>query len=193
MFKDLIVKNRSTRGFDESYHVEKETLLELVDCARLSASSANIQPLKYYVTSEKDKVNEIFTTTKWAGALPELHLPFPGTHPTAFIVILLDKTIDDNAAKFQVDVGIAAQSITLAATEKELSGCMIKSFDAGRLKEILALPETLVPMLVIALGKGAEMISLEEMPEDGNFHYYRTDENKHHHVPKRSLQEVVVE
>ncbi len=193
MLKDLIVKNRSTRGFDETYVVDRETLLDCIDCARLSASSSNIQPLKYYAASEKAKVAEILATTKWAGALSELHLPFPGTAPTAFIVILLDKSIDDHMARFQTDAGIAAQSITLAAVEKGLSCCMIKDFNAADLKEVLALPESLVPMMVIAVGKGTEKITLEGMPEDGRYAYYRTENNKHHHVPKRSLKEIVIE
>ena len=57
MIKDLIKKNRSVRGYDISREVADEELREMVDCARLSASSVNMQPLKY-VTINKS------TTTK---------------------------------------------------------------------------------------------------------------------------------
>ena len=30
MFRDLVIKNRTCRGFDESYVISRETLVELV-------------------------------------------------------------------------------------------------------------------------------------------------------------------
>ena len=87
MLKDLIRANRSCRGYDESRKITREELLELVDCARLTPSSTNIQPLRYYLAWEKEEVDRIQGLTKWAGALPQMELPHPGMRPTAFIVI----------------------------------------------------------------------------------------------------------
>ena len=53
MLKDLVLKNRSYRGFDESVSISRETLMEFVDCARLCPSSVNKQPLKYFLVYEK--------------------------------------------------------------------------------------------------------------------------------------------
>ena len=50
MLKDLVLKNRSYRGFDESVWISRETLEGFVDCARLCPSSVNKQPLKYFLT-----------------------------------------------------------------------------------------------------------------------------------------------
>ena len=47
MIDDLIKKNRSCRRFDETHAVTLQTLKELIDLGRLSASGANLQPLKY--------------------------------------------------------------------------------------------------------------------------------------------------
>ncbi len=47
MIADLIKANRSCRRFDESHPVPATLLMEWVDLARLSASAANLQPLKY--------------------------------------------------------------------------------------------------------------------------------------------------
>jgi nitroreductase len=52
MLRDLIIKNRSYRRFDQSVAVSKELLLEWVDLARYAASGRNIQPLKYYLSCE---------------------------------------------------------------------------------------------------------------------------------------------
>lgn len=189
MFKDLVIKNRTYRGFDENYRIDRATLLELIDLTRYTASSANLQPLKYFAACEKEVVDSIQPLTKWAGALSHLNLPYPGTRPTAFIVICQDNAISASNGMLK-DVGIVAQTITLGAAEKGLGCCMIGSFDLPKLKETLALPEHIDPKLVIALGKPAETVVLTEA-KDGKTTYYR-DENGVHYVPKRPLDEILL-
>ncbi len=192
MLKDTIIANRSYRGYDESRSVTKEELESFIDYARLAPSSANIQPLKYGLAWEEESVRKIQKVTKWAGALPELHLPYKGTCPTAFIVVCQDTGISSNLNMFQKDVGIVAQTILLAASEVGLSGCMIGSFGASALKEGLDLGENLVPMLVIAIGKGAEQIVLTEVEDGESTKYYRDSEGIHY-VPKRKLKDITIE
>ncbi|MCH4190900.1 MAG: nitroreductase family protein [Butyrivibrio sp.] len=187
MIRDLVQKNRSYRGYDESYHFTRDKLEEFVDCTRFCASSVNAQPLKYYIAWEKETVEKIQTLTHWAAALPQLELPHMGKHPTAFIVICQDLQIDSNQNRFQRDIGIAAQTILLAAVEQGLGGCMIGNFQAGDLKKALQLGAEIQPMLVVALGKPAEKIVLTEVGTDGSTAYYR-DEEDVHYVPKRSLK-----
>ena len=191
MFKDLVEKNRSYRGFNEDRKITKEELYELIDTARVTASAANRQPLKYYIATEKEEVEGILSLTKWGGALPELHLPKEGTHPTAFVVILQDKNIQPNTQAVLIDVGIAAQTLLLSATEKGLGGLMIRNFGPDPLTEMLKLPENLVPVLVVALGKPEETVRLVELPIDGNTNYYRNDNNTRF-VPKRELKDIVI-
>lgn len=191
MLKDLIIANRSYRGYDESRRLTEEELMELADCARLTPSSVNMQPLKYYLAWEKDEVDRIQALTKWARGLPQMELPHPNMRPTGFIIICQDISLQESIARFQKDVGIAAQTILLAATEMGLGGCMIGNFPAGTLKEELDLPDSLSPVLVVALGKPAEKIVLTEVGEDGSTAYYR-DESDVHYVPKRSLSDITV-
>ena len=82
MLKDLVLKNRSYRGFDESVRISRETLEGFVDCARLCPSSVNKQPLKYFLAWEPEEVEKVQGLTKWARALPEMVLPHPGKRPT---------------------------------------------------------------------------------------------------------------
>ena len=189
--KELIAKNRSFRGYNEARSVTREELLDMVDCARLSASSQNIQPLKFYLANDRDKVEAILSCTTWAKGLPELHLPFPGTHPTAFIVILLDESIDPGMARFQTDAGIAAQSILLSAAEKGLGGLIIKNFRPLDLVKVLGTKETLRPMMVLAVGEPAETVVIEDLTPGGSTGYYRTPDGTHH-VPKRRLEDIVL-
>ncbi|MBQ9156405.1 MAG: nitroreductase family protein [Eubacterium sp.] len=191
MVKDLITRNRSYRGYDESYKFSRDQLLDYVDGARLCASSINIQPLKYYIAFEKDDVDKIQSRIRWARQLPDLRLPHPGMCPTAFIVICQDKDISDNLNRFTKDIGIVAQSILLMAVEEGLGGCMIGNFSAGDIHDALNLSENLHPMLVIALGKPAETVILTEVGEDGDTAYYR-DENDIHYVPKRALEDLLI-
>jgi len=189
MFKDLVMRNRTYRGYDESFKIDRETLLELVDLTRYTAASANLQPLKYFVACDKETVDKIQPLTKWAGALSHLNLPYPGTRPTAFIVICQDNSISAAVGMLK-DVGIAAQTITLGAAEKGLGCCMIGSFELAALKELLSLSEHIEPKLVIALGKPAETIVLTDA-KDGKTTYYR-DENGVHYVPKRTLDDILL-
>jgi len=188
--KDLVLKNRSYRGYDSSVRQTKGELMELVDYARLMPAARNAQPLKYFLAYEKDIVNQIQMHTKWAGLLADLKLPFEGTEPTSFIVVLQDTEIEANLAQFKNDIGIVAATITLAAAEKGLGCCMIGAYHAEGVKEVMQLPENLSPVLVIALGKPNEEIVLTEA-EDGNIAYYR-DENNVHYVPKRRLEDIIV-
>ena len=191
MLKDLIIKNRSYRGYDSGRKVTREELEDMVDCASLSASSVNRQPLKYYLAWEQEEVDRIQALTKWARGLPELTLPHPGKNPAAFIVICQDMLLGDSKARFQKDVGIAAQSILLRAVEMGLGGCMIGNFSPAAIKETLELSPDLEPVLIVAVGKPDEKIVLTEAAPGDSVDYYRDDEDVHY-VPKRRLQDVVL-
>ena len=191
MLKDLVLKNRSYRGYDSAFRFKREELMELVHLTRYTASSVNEQPLKYYIACEKEEVDEILPLTMWAKALKDIQLPHPGMGPSAFIIICQDMNISSNTTRFQRDVGIVAQTILLGAVEKGLGGCMIGSFRKPELKKLLSLPEHIEPNLVLALGRPAEKIVLTEVGEDGDTAYYR-DENDVHYVPKRRLEDLIL-
>ena len=192
MLKDLVLKNRSYRGYDHSYAIDHAVLEELADLARLCPSSVNLQPLKLFLACDPETVGKIQAQTAWAKGLPDRKLPCPGKEPTAFIVICQDDRIDENLNRFQRDVGILAQTMLLGAVEKGLGGCMIGNFKAQSLAQAVSLPEYLHPLLVVALGKPAEEIILVDVPENGNTGYYRDAQNRHF-VPKRSLKELIIE
>lgn len=191
MFKELVLKNRSYRGYDESRTVTREELRELVDCARLTPSSVNAQPFQYYLAADKAVVEKIQPLTRWAGALPEHKLPHPGMRPTAFIVICQDLRVGESLNRYQKDVGIVAQTILLAAAEKDLGGCMIGSFNAGAVSSALELKEHFAPVLIVAVGEPAEKIVLTDAEPGGSVTYYR-DEQDVHYVPKRKLEDIII-
>ncbi|MCF8365636.1 MAG: nitroreductase family protein [Bacteroidales bacterium] len=188
MLKDLILRNRSYRRFDESFFIDKNVLLELVDLARLSPSGGNLQPLKFFLSFEADKNVKIFDCLSWAGYLSEWNGPEKGERPTAYIIILGDLTIKNEVKN---DQGIAAQSMLLGATEKGLGGCIIGSVNKEKLRALLKIPSHLEILLVVALGKPIEKIELENLPENDDIKYWR-DLQGVHHVPKRNLNDLII-
>ena len=191
MLKELVIKNRSYRGFDENYSFTREQLESYIDLTRYTASSVNAQPLKYKIVFEKNEVEAVRPLTRWARALPNMVLPHPNMHATAFIIICQDTDISPNLARYQKDIGIVAQTITLAAVEDGLGGCMIGNFTPDEVKETLNFAENLTPMLIIALGKPAEEIVIKEIDNGESTKYYR-DENDVHYVPKRKLKDILI-
>ena len=189
MLKDLIRNTRSYRRFVEAHAVSRETLRELVDLARLSASGANRQPLKFVLAAEEPINTEIFATLGWAGYLSDWDGPQPGERPAAYIIVLGDTEISRN---FGVDHGIAAQSIMLGATERGLGGCILASIRRDALRDILKIPDRYEILLVLALGKPAEEVVIEPVDADGDIKYWR-DEAGVHHVPKRARDELILD
>jgi nitroreductase len=189
MIRELIMKNRSYRRFYQDIPIERETLKELVDLARCSASGSNRQPLKYILSCTPDRNALVFSTLVWAAALPDWHGPLDRERPSGYIVLLGDTEISKS---FGVDHGIAAQSILLGAAEKGLGGCMLASVKRDELRKALDVPEQYEILLVLALGKPKENVVLETLEPGGDFRYWR-DEDKVHHVPKRRLEDIIVE
>ena len=183
----LIEETRSFRRFDGTYAVTADTLASLVDLARLSASGANRQPLKYIIVTEPAQRETLYPCLAWAGYLTNWEGPDPSERPTGYIIILGDKEISES---FGVDHGIAAQSILLGATEAGLGGCIIASVKKERLRSAFEIPRQYEILLVIALGKPVEKVVLETI-RNNDVKYWR-DEKGVHHVPKRTLEEVIL-
>jgi nitroreductase len=188
MLKELVKKNRSYRRFDEKHIISIETLEELVDLTRFAPSAANFQPLRYVLVSDMKINKEIFIHTRWGGYIEGGAAPKEGERPSAYIVVTVD--IENNKWA-PYDIGIAAQTILLAANEKGLGGCMIASCEKDELAKILNVPSGFVVDLVIALGKPIEKVVIDEIDPGGDIKYWR-DENEVHHVPKRKLGDVII-
>lgn len=188
MLRDLIVKNRSYRRFYQEVPIDMATLKELVDLARLSASAANKQPLKYILSCQPEKNALIFPCLRWAGYIKDWRGPAEGERPSAYIIVLGDTSI---SPAFLCDHGVAAQSILLGATEKGLGGCILAAVQRTKLSKLLKIPEHYEILLVLALGKPREKVTLEAVGPDGDIKYWR-DKDEVHHVPKRKLDDIIV-
>jgi len=186
--KQLVETNRSYRRFHQEVPIDRNTLEELVDLARLSASGANLQPLKYFLSHDPGTNAKIFEQLGWAGYLSDWPGPSEGERPSGYVVVLGDTTISKS---FGVDHGIAVQSILLGAVEKGLGGCIIATVKRPELAAAVGIPSQYEVLLVVALGKPRETVQIDPLAAGGDIKYWR-DDKEIHHVPKRSLAELVI-
>lgn len=189
-FKSLVLKNRSYRRFDESFPISIEDLREIASLGQIVPSTANSQALKYLLVNTPEDNARVYATLGWAGMLSDWDGPEEGERPSAYIILLGDLSLGKN--KF-MDDGITAQTMLLGAVSKGLGGCMLGNIRRTQLAEALSIDLSKFSIdLVIALGKPVEEVVLEPLsPLHGN-HYYR-DEKQVHHVPKRTLNELIIE
>lgn len=181
----LLKKNRSYRGYDPAYKVSVSALEQMVAVNMLLPSAKNQQALRFKLVTEETGAEKVLENIKLGGMLPELHLPFPGTEPKAFIIICT--TVPDSKM-LHVDVGIAAQSMLLKAVDMGYNGLIIGAFNAKNITEKFSLPYP--PVLILAIGKGNEKIELTEISADESHAYWR--ENGTHFVPKVRWKELIV-
>ena len=182
--ESLLKRNRSFRGYDRSVEVDRGQLLEMVKTATWVASGMNAQPLRFRLVTG-DETAKVHPLVKLGAALPEEHLPHPGEEPSAYIVIC--STVEENRI-VDMDLGIAAQSILLKATEMGHGGIFILNFKADAVQAALSLQ--MKPLAVLGIGKPAERIFLMPCNAGDPLAYYRKEGV--HYVPKIKVEDLIV-
>lgn len=190
-FAELVRASRSYRRFTGE-PASREALLGLIDVARFAPTGNNTQLLRYAVASDPTTVAELGHHHGWAAALPEFPGPAEGEQPGGYIGIFVPAGGAKSAIR-QIDVGIAAQTLCLAACAQGLGACMIKSYDAQAASVLGVTGDDYALALMIAFGKPApdEKTVLESMDADHGTKYWRTEGNVHH-VPKRSVEDLLL-
>lgn len=188
MFQELVTNNRSYRRFKQNLRISLDELKELVSLARLAPSAANLQALRFFLVYEPQRCADLFPHLRWAGYLRYWDGPSEGERPAAYIIILAPRATNDH---HQIDVGITAQTIMLGASEKGIGGCMFASMDKEAIHQCFELPEELEVKLILALGYPAEKVIIEEMDDPDDVEYWRDDDGCHH-VPKRKLEDLIL-
>ncbi len=188
MLDDLVARARTVRRFRQDEPVGADVLLKLLALARLSPCSANRQTLKFLPSADPELNAIIFTQLTWAGYLSDWPGPAQGERPAAYIIVLNDNRLGPAR---EVDAGIALQTMLLGAAERDLATCILGNVDRKSLAEALDLPAHFGILYVLALGRPAEPVVVEEMGKEGDVRYWR-DEQGTMHVPKRTLDELIV-
>lgn len=180
----LLRRNRSYRGYDARFVVREDQLRRIIAVNTRIPSAMNRQPLRFRPVLA-DEAELILPHIRLGGALRDTKLPLPGTEPRAFIVVC--STVGEDRY-VDIDLGIAAQSMLLQAAEIGLNGICIGAFDREPVRRALGLE--LEPLLILAVGRGAERIELCEIGEADDHDYYRRDGV--HYVPKVRLDDLII-
>ncbi len=189
MFKDLVIKSRSVRIFDESFKIDYETLFSLVDTARFTPSTVNRQAVRFKIINDAAECETVFDSLSFAGLLKGAGTPKPGERPTAYIILLCDLTV---AKEMHYDEGIVAQTVMLAAAEKGLGGCMLGSINREKLFKELGIDRDRYTIdLVLALGRPVQETVIDDISAGESTAYYR-DETGRHHVPKIKTEDLLI-
>lgn len=187
-FHTLCLGCRTYRRFTQK-PIAPQILDELMDNVRIANSAMNGQVLRYVLVKDPALVAAMQPMIHWAGALPpEQGTPKKDEQPTAFI--LLCKEGRGNPWS-DIDVGIAARTITLNAYAYGIGSAMLGAVEFPKMKELLSLPETWNPRLLIALGYPGCESHIVDVKEDGSLKYY-LDENRNYCVPKLALDKICI-
>lgn len=182
---ELLTKSRSHRGYKKEYVVSRAELERIVGVCTRIPSGRNQQTLRFFLVTKESGADRVLPLVRMGAALPELHLPYPGTEPEAFIICC---SATPESKLVDIDLGIALQSMALKAVEMGLNTLMIGAFNHERLREAFSLPYS--PLMVLAVGKGAEHIELVPTEADAPRAYYRRDGV--HYVPKVRLADLIL-
>jgi len=184
--KELALKNRSYRRFYEDKSISMDTLKEIVKIAHNTPSAANKQPLRYKLVNDEIDNEKVFECLGWAGYLKDWNGPKKGERPAGYVIMTTKSGVSSSW-----DEGIAGQTMLLAATQMGMGGCFIGNINREKLAQIIELPQDMVIKLVIAFGYPKEEVVLEEITSDGDYKYYR-DQNQVHHVPKMKVEDIII-
>ncbi len=183
----LLEGRRTYRRFGQK-EISREILEEILQAARLASSAANRQPLSYIVVQDREKVEQVFAHTRWAGALPpEVGQPREGEKPVLFIGVVENLDINQDC---DTDAGLAISNMTLAAWNHGVGSCMIGACNKVALSELFGLTDRQKLHTVVAFGYPSHVSHLVDMEDPDAFKYY-LDEKKDYVVPKRKLEDVV--
>ena len=98
----LLLRNRSYRGFDNSFVVRDDQLRRIISVNTMIPSACNRQALRFRAVLS-DEADKVLPYIRLGGALRDMKLPLAGTEPRAFIVICA--TVDEDHY-IDIDLGI---------------------------------------------------------------------------------------
>jgi nitroreductase len=166
-FMDLVKKRYSVRSF-QNKPVEESLLLKILETGSLAPSACNNQPWVFII------IRKDATKKKLAAAYERAWFV------TAPVIVALCCDLSqswrrqDGKNYGDVDVAIAMDHITLAATEAGLGTCWIANFISQEARRILELPDNIEPVVFTPIGYSAtSQTSKKRKPLDEVVHWER--------------------
>lgn len=159
---DKVIKTRRSIRKYKGTPVPRESLMKILEAARIAPSAAHRQPWHFVVVEDKETIEKLAGRSKWAAEAP------------AMIVGLADPVASPNWCLN--DMGIAFEHIVLTATSLGLGTCwMGQTKRDSEVKELLGIPGELNVIALTPLGEPDEVKepkerkSLEEIVSWGKY------------------------
>ncbi|GHU68682.1 NAD(P)H nitroreductase [Clostridia bacterium] len=152
-FMELCGQRQSCRSFSDQ-PISHETLLRVVEAARLAPSACNSQPWRFILVESPEKVAQIAPCGQVMGIngfLKDAKAILLILETPAKLMPMIASVIDGQYFA-KGDVGGAALAACFAATEQGVGSCIIGLFDRPKIREILDLPSETDIAYFIALG-----------------------------------------
>ena len=156
-FLQLAKERYSCRKYKQTI-VEDHKLNYVLEAGRLAPSAVNYQPV-YFVVVKGENLESVRScySREWFRTAPMC------------IVICSDHSISwkrgDGKDSADIDVAIATDHITLAATSVGLATCWVCNFNKPKLSEILNLPDIIEPVIILPLGYPDDAVDVDRHGE----------------------------
>ncbi len=144
-FLSIAQKRYSCRSY-QSKALSDELLLQVMEAARVAPSAKNLQPWKFIVVRKTEQLEKIYQCYKrdWIRTAPAIIIAI-GDHANAW-------WRTDGKDFTSIDLSIAIDHITLAATDLGMATCWVCNFNAMLCSELFDLPAGLEPIALIPIG-----------------------------------------
>ena len=144
-FFELIKTRQSVRSYKPD-DISDTELQQVLEAARLAPTASNRQPFKLIVIHSSGREAELsrIYNRDWFVQAP-LVICICGIPNQAWVR-------KDGKNYCEVDIAIAMDHLILAASELGLGTCWIADFDLTATREVLDVPDNVVPMVVTPLG-----------------------------------------
>jgi len=145
---EAVKKRHSTRAYEPTL-ISDDSLRKILEAARLAPSAGNLQPWFFVVVKDHEKRETLAKSGRYARFLRESPVVIVGCG-------------DEKASPkwHVVDVALAMQNMVLTATAEGLGTCWIGSFNEGRVKRLLKIPDNFRVVALLALGYPREKVDI---------------------------------
>lgn len=144
-FLDLARKRFSCRTFQQK-EISKELIEMVLEAARVAPSAVNNQPW-YFIVITEEKLKKMIASCyarPWLESAPVIIVAC-GDHNRSW-------RRADGKDHCDIDLAIAIDHITLAATDNGLATCWVCKFDTMKCSILLELPAHITPIALIPIG-----------------------------------------
>ena len=163
---EAILSRRSIRRYT-SQKVSGQLIKELLEAAMSAPSANNEQPWHFIIIEDRKILEQI----------PKFH-PYSGMLKEAPVAILVCVDLDSGNEGFVIQDGSAAtENLLIAAHAKGLGAVWLGIYPLKEritgMRKLLAIPERILPLSLVAIGYPAERISRESRYQPSRVHTHR--------------------